>query len=869
MTIPFQALVLLQAAVTACLALLALLLYARISRESYLRDWSAAWAAVSLSQVIVIPQVLFAEDPRLGPALFAIQGTACFIQPALFFLAGRGLSRPQGSDRSRRLLLATSIAVSAGGGLWAAAFPYPSDIVRGNFGLLIRLLLLGPSLIYFGVEFFRHRSRSSRAGAWVTAVSSILFGLHVMAISSGLLGVSIYRRQAVAAAALSVAFSLGSLLGITLTLIDEARKSSLQMADLIDSFHAILWESDPGISRFRFINDAASGLLARPAQEWVSPNVAWLEHVDPAERESVEAQLARCRATGEATVLEYRVNCPQAPAAYVRNHLRRGPKGEWRGVIVDDTERRAAAENLRISEFRQQQALDSAGAGLYDWDLETGSVFVSPRHYQLMGYEVGGFEPSAQFLANAIHPDDSARLRAGLREWLDRGGAPFVHQYRIRTREGQYVWVESRGRLVESGGRRRVLGTLVDISHQKRAEFALEQARQRAQAADRAKSAFLANMSHEIRTPLSGILGLASLLEDMRLEAPATELVRLISASGDALSQVLNDILDVSKIEAGKLDINLVAVDLGATLDEVRRFFAPAAAERNLELTIEPLPGAPCLVQADALRLRQVLFNPFSNALKFTEKGSVTAAVRLVGEPSAGRVEVSVVDTGIGIPQNRLHELFQPFIQVDTSLTRRFGGTGLGLAITRNLIGLMGGSLAAESQPGAGSRFWFTLALAQPALEAATERPAPPPELALHGLRVLLAEDNAVNQLIARRAIEKTGASVQLAVDGLQALQSALEGAFDVILMDVQMPHLDGLEVTRRIRKEPLPSQPYIVALTAHAIEGYREICLEAGMNSYLTKPLQLDALRRVLAEASQERQPASPPHSRLTGHSG
>ncbi|MCX6590606.1 MAG: ATP-binding protein [Acidobacteria bacterium] len=865
MSIPFQALVLLQAAVTACLALLALLHYARISRESYLRDWSAAWAAVSLSQVIVIPLVLFAEDPRLGPTLFAIQGTACFIQPALFFLAGRSLSRPPGGDRIRRFLLAGSIALSVGGGLWAATLLDPSLILRGKFSLLIRLLLLGPSLIYFGVEFFRHRCLSSRAGACATAASSILFGLHVMAISSGLLGVSIYRSQAVVAAALSVVFSLGSLLGITLTLIDEARKSSLQMADLIDSFHAILWESDPGISRFRFINDAANDLLGRPAPEWVSPNVSWMEHVDPAERESVEVQLAHCRATGEATVLEYRVNRPHAPAAYVRNHLRRGPKGEWRGVIVDDTERRAAAENLRISEFRQQQALDSAGAGLYDWDLETGSVFVSPRHYQLMGYDVGGFEPSEKFLTQAIHPDDSARLRAGMQEWLDHGGAPYVHQYRIRTRDGLYVWVESRGRLVESGGRRRVLGTLVDISHQKRAEFALEEARQRAQAADRAKSEFLANMSHEIRTPLSGILGLASLLEDMRLDAPAAELVHLISASGDALSQVLNDILDISKIEAGKLDINLVAVDLAATLDEVRRFFAPAAAVRNLELTIEPVPCTPCLVQADALRLRQVLFNLFSNALKFTETGSVTASVRLVGDPSARRVEVSVVDTGIGIPQNRLHELFQPFIQVDTSLTRRFGGTGLGLAITRNLTRLMGGLLQAESQPGAGSRFWFTLPLAQPVLADPGTLPARPPEPDLHGLRVLLAEDNAVNQLIARRAIEKTGASVQLAVDGLQALQSALEGAFDVILMDVQMPHLDGLEVTRRIRKEPLSSQPYIVALTAHAIEGYREICLEAGMNSYLTKPLQLDALRCVLAEANQGRQPAAPRRSRPT----
>ncbi|MCX6598909.1 MAG: ATP-binding protein [Acidobacteria bacterium] len=863
MSPPFQALVLLQAAVTAGLALLTILYYLRVSREAYLRDWSAAWAMVSLTQVAIIPSVALADGPYVvSGGLFLLQTCVYYVQAPLFFLSGYGLAHPRLSRRFRVVALGAFLILGLAAGLAAVAGAGLPGLGRSDYGVLPRLFLIGPALIYFGIQFARHRYRSSRAGAVVTAVSSILFGLHFMAIGSGLLGFSVYRRQALLAAAVSVVLSLGSLCGITLTLMDEVRKSALRIADIVDSFRAILWESNPELTHFRFIHDAAGNLLGRPAQHWLHPDVPWLEHVAPADRERIAAEMLHCRDTAQAAELEYRVCGADGSEMYVRNHLRRGAFGEWRGVIINDTERRAAAENLRISEYRQQQALDSAGAGLYDWDLETGQIFVSPRHFQLLGYEQDEFQPTAEFFAAALHPDDAGPILKRYPDWLAAGGRQFVRQYRIRTKSGEYIWVESRGQLVVTAGRRRVLGTIADISYQKKAEFALAEATRKAQTADRAKSAFLANMSHEIRTPLSGILGLAAILNELRLEPRAAELVQLIRASGDALSQVLNDILDISKIEAGKLDLHLEPVDLAATLEEARRFFAPAAAERGVELTVVPLAAATRWVVADALRLRQILFNLLSNALKFTEAGAVTIAAQLLSGAQAGQVEISVEDTGIGIPATRLDELFQPFIQVDTSLTRRFGGTGLGLAITQNLTHLMGGRLQAESTEGAGSTFWFTLPAAQ-----AIDVPAPPPaapstSTALPGLRVLLAEDNQINQLIARRAIEKTGAHVHLAVDGEQALRAAVEGDFDVILMDVQMPHLDGLEVTRRIRQEMLPRQPYIVALTAHAIAGYRETCLEAGMDHFLTKPLQIDALRAVLSEASQSRAIASFPRS-------
>ncbi len=862
----FQALVLLQAAVTAGLALLTLLYYLRVSREPYLRDWSAAWAMVSFTQAAVIPSVALLDGPYwASTTLIMVQTCIYYVQAPLFFLSGFGLSHPPLSRRCRWLLMGGAVGMGLLLGLAGLIWPALPGTGHADYGLVPRLFLIGPSLIYFGIEFARHRYRSSRAGALVTAVSSILFGLHFLAIGSGVLGVSIYRRQALLAAAVSVVLSLGSLCGITLTLMDEVRKSALRIADIVDSFHAILWESNPDLTHFRFIHDARGSLLGRPAEDWLHPDVPWLAHVSPVDRERVAAELVRCRDTVQATELEYRVTTASGQELHVRNSLRRGAFGEWRGVINDDTERRAVAENLRISEYRQQQALDSAGAGLYDWDLETGDVFISPRHYQLLGYEQGEFQPTAEFFAAALHPDDAGPILSRYPDWLAGGGRQFVRQSRIRTKSGEYIWVESRGRLVVTGGRRRVLGTIADISYQKKAELRLAEATRQAQAADRAKSAFVANMSHEIRTPLSGILGLAAMLKDLKLEPRAAELVQLMGASGEALSQVLNDILDLSKIEAGKLDLHLRPVDLAATLDEVRRFFAPAAAERGVELSVIPLVAATRWVMADPLRLRQVLFNLLSNALKFTQAGSVTVSVQMLAGAQPGQVEISVEDTGIGIPVARLGELFQPFIQVDTSLTRRFGGTGLGLAITRNLTELMGGRLQAESTEGEGSTFWFTLPAAQTVALPAPERAQPSSGAALPGLRVLLAEDNQINQLIARRAIEKTGAQVHLAVDGEQALQAAVEGDFDVILMDVQMPHMDGLEVTRRIRQEMLPRQPYIVALTAHAIAGYRETCLEAGMDHFLTKPLQIDALRAVLAEASQLRAPV-PPQTAVSG---
>ena len=369
----------------------------------------------------------------------------------------------------------------------------------------------------------------------------------------------------------------------------------------------------------------------------------------------------------------------------------------------------------------------------------------------------------------------------------------------------------------------------------------LEQARDEALAAARAKVAFLANMSHELRTPMHALLGITELLKGGALPPESqTELLEIASRSGDAMVTMLDDVLDLAKASAGRLSIDKAPFDPGAVVDDVVALLEPQALKKGLALDARLTGALPALVEGDRVRLRQVLTNLVGNALKFTERGTVDVVV----SGADGHLRFEVVDTGIGIAPEALSRLFQPFVQVDASTTRRYGGTGLGLAISRQLVELMGGTIGATSEPGRGSRFWFTVKL--PTVEA---RALPPPEAPTPGhapLRVLLAEDNAVNQRVATRMLEQLGHRVVVVGNGAAALERLSSESFDVVLMDVHMPELDGLEATRRIRRGPTP-QPRIIALTASAMPEEREACFTAGVDDFLTKPVKLEQLRRAL----------------------
>jgi signal transduction histidine kinase/CheY-like chemotaxis protein len=377
--------------------------------------------------------------------------------------------------------------------------------------------------------------------------------------------------------------------------------------------------------------------------------------------------------------------------------------------------------------------------------------------------------------------------------------------------------------------------------------------KRRADEANEAKGRFLANMSHEIRTPLNGVIGLSRLLEAMPVPAEALEMVQMIRSSGEALLRVINDVLDFSKIEAGKMELESAPFHLGRALNESIGLFRAVAVEKSLRLGCELAPELPEYVAGDETRFRQIVLNLVSNALKFTSLGEVvlSAAVERRDE-TAYRIAIEVRDTGIGIAPDQLPRLFSSFNQADASISRRYGGTGLGLAISKRLVEAMGGAIEVESTPGVGTRFRFIVPMGAAAQRLAPHADPPSMVCADRSLRVLVAEDNPINRKVVLMLLEKLGVHADVATDGSQAIAAVLENDYDLVLMDMQMPDVDGLEATREIRRRLPPGrQPLIFGLTAHATEEYRDICLSAGMNGHLTKPIDREKLRELVASLS------------------
>ncbi len=482
---------------------------------------------------------------------------------------------------------------------------------------------------------------------------------------------------------------------------------------------------------------------------------------------------------------------------------------------------------------------------------------------QLMGARIEDFTPPAW--AVITKQEDEQAWRTGL----------MVSSERRVTQIDPPIDLVVNRIVITSGGVSYLLGFSIDVSEQRAARDAMQRAVESAQAASRAKSEFLANMSHEIRTPMNGILGMTELVLESPLQPEQRDDIALVKASADALLTIVNDILDFSKIEAGKLDLEEVPFDLRTLVRDTLRSMALRAQQKGLQLCCEVPAQLPRTMKGDPGRLRQVLINLLGNAIKFTEHGSVTLALTVGAETDQHcDIGFAVSDTGIGIPLEKQKLIFEAFLQVDGSTTRQYGGTGLGLTICRRLVILMQGDIAVTSEPGKGSTFRFSVPLQHAAVQlpagaddvvllelapqAAVAAPAPAPEPETrggNGLRILLAEDNPVNQRLALRLLEKMGHRITLVDNGQDALERAMQGGFDLILMDVQMPALDGLTATRRIRQWELDHAGHvpIIAMTARAMQGDRERCLEAGMDDYLSKPIDSERLRQVVSRFHAE----------------
>jgi PAS domain S-box-containing protein len=536
----------------------------------------------------------------------------------------------------------------------------------------------------------------------------------------------------------------------------------------------------------------------------------------------------------------------------------RNANGEWciGGIAFDVTERKIAEQRLEESEKKYRLISENMKDLICIHDKDFRFTYLSPSVKQLLGYEA--YDLLGREIYEYIHPEDAPGIRKSLNE-LNGKTNKLIH-YRIRKKDGSWRWFETLlepqtdevKRIVQYQSssrdiseRKEIENSIREYAHNlEKANAALKAAKEFAEESSRIKEEFLANMSHEIRTPMNAIIGLTGLLLKTGVTEEQAEYLKAIEISGDTLMVIINDILDLSKMEAGKMVFEKISFNLKDSVKFSTDLLKGKALEKNLRLTYDISPSVTDRVKGDPIRLNQILLNLASNAIKFTEEGEVHIQVQLLEDREKEQwLNFIIKDTGIGIEQDKLESIFNSFTQASTQTTRKYGGTGLGLTIVKKLVGLQGGSVKAESIPGEGSTFSFKLKFEKD-LDYKAEGQVikqPRQRIGFAGKKALLVEDNTLNQLVARKVLEDFDLSVDTALNGKLALEKLRESRYDIILMDVQMPEMDGYETTEYIRTRfqlPVSGIP-ILAMTAHAVKSEINKCLQYGMNDYISKPFE------------------------------
>ncbi len=519
------------------------------------------------------------------------------------------------------------------------------------------------------------------------------------------------------------------------------------------------------------------------------------------------------------------------------------------------------AAELAATRDRLLEAQQISHLGNWSLDIKNGDLEWSDEIYRIFGFEPQQFEATYRAFMECIHPDDRQKVTHA----LDRsvaGDVAYDIDHRIVLPDGEVRIVHELGKVFrdESGEALRMLGIVLDITDQTHTKKAIVEAKEAAEQASRAKSEFLANMSHEIRTPMTSIIGMAELLSETGLDEEQNEYIERLRNSGDALIGIINDILDISKIEAGQVELEEIEFNLVAEIDRILSVFRSKMEKKGIALNCTLSPTLPKTFIGDPARLRQVLINIIGNAVKFTDSGEIAIEADCAGcddGEEVCRLQLSIRDTGIGIEPEKLESIFSEFVQADASTTRLYGGTGLGLAISKKLVQLMGGEIAVKSTTGQGSTFFVTFDMKRGAGEGTEEAvsdvvPVEKYPEGAEGGRILLAEDAEDNRLLVKAFLKGTPHTLDMAEDGEKAFERFTAGEYDLVLMDMQMPVMDGYEATRIIRKweeeKGLEKTP-IVAFTAHALTEEVARCMKMGCTAHIAKPVRKKNLLAAISE--------------------